>query len=84
MAGRSDPSGRPDRPSIMARRAPGARGVEPEREQNKGDAGKWPFILSLSAIYFEIINCFNLIYLLISIPPSTKAVMKRQLVTYRS
>ena len=35
--------------------------------------------MSLSAKYFEIINCFNLIYLLISIPPSTKAVMKRQL-----
>ena len=35
--------------------------------------------MSISAIYFEIINCFNLIYLLISIPPSTKAVMKRQL-----
>jgi len=35
--------------------------------------------LSISAIYFEIINCFNLIHLLISIPPSTKAVMKRQL-----
>ena len=35
--------------------------------------------MSISAIYFEIINCFNLIHLLISIPPSTKAVMKRQL-----
>ena len=60
-------------------RAPGARGVEPERDQNKGDAPEWWFILSISAIYFEIINCFNLIHLLISIPPSTKAVMKRQL-----
>ena len=60
-------------------RAPGARGVEPERDQNKGDAPEWRFILSISAIYFEIINCFNLIHLLISIPPSTKAVMKRQL-----
>ena len=77
-----DPSGRVSGALHHGQRAPGARGVEPERDQNKGDAPEWWFILSISAIYFEIINCFNLIHLLralISIPPSTKAVMKRQL-----
>ena len=81
VAGLSDPSGRPDRPSTDHGQGErlGARGVELEQDPNKGDARKWRFIMSPSAKYFEIINCFNLIHLLISIPPSPQAVMKRQL-----
>ena len=40
VAGRLDPSGRVSGALHHGQRAPGARGVEPERDQNKGDAGK--------------------------------------------
>ena len=71
--------GRWPAPPSWLLRALGARDAENERRQNKGDAGKWPLIMSISAILFNFSPLTIITRPLSSISPGVNSVLERQL-----